>query len=91
MATCRLPLHQVQCVLHEQLMKPKRGAPRIVFFSRWADHDHLLHIVECSMCVFDVTDYCPLYGERDCLLPDLVRQHAANVHQGVPRLVEAVR
>lgn len=43
------------------------------------------------MCVFDVTDYCPLYGERDCLLPDLVRQHAANVHQGVPRLVEAVR
>jgi hypothetical protein len=43
------------------------------------------------MCVFDVTDYCGIYADKECMLSDLVKQHALKAHGGVPRLVEAVR
>ena len=72
-------------------MKRVRGAPRITFFSRWVAGGLSIHIVECSMCVFDVTDYCGIYADKECMLSDLVKQHALKAHGGVPRLVEAVR
>lgn len=72
-------------------MKRLRGAPKIIFFSRQVAGGLGIHIVECSMCVWDVTDYCGIYADRECMAGDLVARHAAIEHKGNPRLVEASR
>jgi hypothetical protein len=72
-------------------MKAKRGAPKIIFFSRWVAGGLSIHIIECSMCVWDLTDYCGAYADQECMMSDLVKSHAVVAHLGVPRLVESVR
>ena len=66
-------------------------AERLLFTARESEQVSGVKIVECSMCVWDVTDWCATTDEPGlCSMYDLVRQHA-KFHKRAPRVVWAVR
>ena len=85
-----LDLFEVQRVLHRSPMSARRNNPKIVFLSRLVAGGLGPHIVECTLCVWDVTDYCGEYVHADCILDDQLRTHASS-HGGFARVVEGVK
>jgi len=68
----------------------KRNNPKIVFLSRFVAGGLGPHIIECTLCVWDVTDYCGEYVHTDCILDDMLREHALS-HKGFARVVEGIK
>ena len=71
-------------------MKGVSGSGKILFYARHSEDVTGVWIVECSLCAWDLVDWCECYLDRECSAADLMKTHA-RAHGGVPRLTRTFR